>query len=122
MVLLFAFGAFITTLMFVLSNSDNETIITIKSKYSLSLGRDESYLVKRKNDRNGNNIDDWVYYNESGEIIDNEILINLIHSSFVNEDWYGDYTFYVDDVSYYTKKVPSKSIDVVEYEIEGVIV
>jgi len=122
MVLLFAFGAFITTLMFVLSNSDNETIITIKSKYSLSLGRDESYLAKRKNDRSGNNIDDWVYYNESGDIIDNEILINLIYSSFVNEDWYGDYTFYVDDVSYYTKKASSKPIDVVEYEIEGVIV
>lgn len=122
MVLLFAFGAFITTLMFVLSNSDNETIITIKSKYSLSLGRDESYLVKRKKDRNGNNVDDWVYYNESGDIIDDIFLINLIHSSFINEDWYGDYIFYVNDVSYHTKKISSKLVDVMEYEIEGAII
>ena len=80
MFFLFIFGASLTVTLFVLFNMDGETIITVNSKYGLSLSNSnisKAYVAKRKNGKNGNDSADWDYYNDAGDMINNQDLIGL---------------------------------------------
>ncbi len=124
MVILFTLTAFITTLMFVIFNSDNEKTIPLVSKYGLLEKTDDvskNYLAKRIIDKSGKDKSHWVYYNDFGDVIEDEELIDLIHSSFVNEDWYGDYIFYVNDVEYYQNIEKNINELTFNYEVEDVV-
>lgn len=107
MIFIFLFGVVLSVVVAVLFNIDEELIITVKSKYGIALGSNsditKTYVAKRISKTTGNKPSDWNYYNEAGEIITDVILIELIHKSFVNEDWYGEYDFYVNDEGYYSE-------------------
>ena len=87
MIFIFLFGIVLSIVVAVLFNMDEELIITVKSKYGISLGGNSSitktYVAKRIVNTTGNNFNDWRYYNDGGEIITNETLMELIHKSFV---------------------------------------
>lgn len=65
-----------------------------------SKGNRSDYVVIRKNHRRGYKLSDWEYYESDMTPIIDERLKRIIFNTFVNEDWYGDYVFYVDDVEY----------------------
>jgi hypothetical protein len=117
MFLIFVFGALLGAIVFVLTSIDGELIVTINSKYGMSLGSNsdvsKAYVAKRKKGRGGYSSDDWDYYNDSGDIIEDKLLIKLIYNTFSHEDWYGEYAFYVNDEPYYSD---TTSVDDVNYE------
>lgn len=59
-----------------------------------SVSNDESFIVEKKNEANGNSFLDWFYYDENGNKIEDENLKKMIFEAFSDEDWYGDYEFY----------------------------
>lgn len=116
MILIFLLGALFAILM-LFNNINNDLIIKIKSKHTISHSEDKYYIAKRKSDKKGYFINDWLYYKNTGELIKNRELKKLLYNSFKNEDWYGDYQFYVDDESEYIKTI---SLDKIKKEVKVV--
>jgi hypothetical protein len=97
----------------ILFTTSGNPIVTVNSKNS-----NKVYLAKRKN-RNGKKVDDWTYYNDDGFIITDMSMKTLIFNSFINEDWYGDFKFYVNDDNFNittddSKKEKSETADQLE--------
>jgi len=88
-------GAVFMFLLFRLFSNVRPLSITIKSR-----GENYSYLAMKKTRRRGYHFNDWNYYDFRGEEVMDERLKKIIHASFENEDWYGDFTFYAEDVDY----------------------
>lgn len=107
MIFIFLFGVLLSVVVAVLFNMDGEVIITVKSKHGIALGSKSAitkgYVAKRIKGKTGNEANHWVYYNDGGDIITDEALTKLIHKVFVDEDWYGEYNFYVNDEGYYSE-------------------
>jgi len=101
----FVFGILLGAIVFILISMNNELVITINSKYGISLGSNsditKAYVAKRKKDKSGYKINHWNYYNDSGDKITDKALIRIIYNSFSHEDWYGEYVFYVNDKDFY---------------------
>lgn len=60
-----------------------------------SISNGEIYIAEKKSKTSGNNFLDWFYFDSKGNEIENEKLKLLIFEAFGNEDWYGDYEFYI---------------------------
>lgn len=60
-----------------------------------SISSGEIYFAEKKSKTRGNNFLDWFYFDSKGNKIENEKLKQLIFEAFGNEDWYGDYEFYI---------------------------
>lgn len=87
----FIFIILFTLFVVVLLIGGNHNLM-IKVK-SISSG--EIYSAVKKPRTNGNNFIDWFYFDSNGNKIENEKLKLLIFEAFGNEDWYGDYEFYM---------------------------
>ena len=118
---IFIFGAILGLIVILLSNMNTETIITIHSKYGTvgKLNGGRKYTAIRKTGLSGNSIFDWDYY-YNNEIIKDKNLIKLLFKSFVDEDWYGDYSFYVDDKDYHDE-LTNLDNDNIDYLIDEII-
>lgn len=107
MILVFILGILIAGFFVFINNLNNDLVIIVNSKYNTN----NYYVVVRKSDKNGYNVNHWEYYDNKGNIIYNHGLINFIYDSFKDEDWYGDYTFYVNDKMFHiNKKTKIKNI------------
>ena len=124
---IFVLGALLGAFVFIITNINGELVIILNSKYGIYLEGDynisKAYVVKRKKNKTGYNPDDWNYYDEFGSTIKDNELIKLIHSTFVNEDWYGDHGFYVNDEIYYSNIVKDNKEEIINKveEMEDII-
>lgn len=61
-----------------------------------SINSGETFTVERKDKSRGNEFLDWFYYDEGGNLIEDENLKKSIFEAFSDEDWYADYEFYTN--------------------------
>ena len=96
-------GVMIIALLIIAYKSEHETFVTINSKYGVKMntkGISRLYMAKKNRNTNGYDIEDWKFYDDNGDSITDNKLKTIIFGSFVNEDWYGDLTFFANDVTY----------------------
>lgn len=98
-------GLILAGVLYLVFRPTTETIVTIKSNYGATAtnGAPKTYVAKKKKNRNGYSHSDWDYYDDLGNLIEDLILIELLYGVFEDEDWYGDYDFYVEDEGYYNE-------------------
>jgi len=96
-----------------LTGSHQETTVTITSKDG-----NRTYLAKRTKGMKGNDVYDWTYYDEDGDMIEDETIVVSLFESFSEEDWYGDYEYCIDDSPYFVDTTPIENMER-EEEIMG---
>lgn len=107
--------AFSTVVVLMLTGAKQEITVVIKSK-----GGDRTYLAKRIMGTKGKDVYDWTYYDEDGDTIEDETVLVSLFESFSEEDWYGDYEYYVDDSSYHVDETLVEDIKEEEKIIESI--
>lgn len=103
---------FLYVLSMIVSDS-KPLVLTIKSR-----AKGNEYIVIKKSGRSGYNVSDWDYYDDEGKKITNNDLKNIIHQEFKNEDWFGDFPLYVNDVNYYQAESRAKRKITKEEEVK----
>jgi len=53
------------------------------------------FIAEKKDKSRGKNFLDWFYYDCNGKAIEDEKLKMMLFEAFSEEDWYGDYEFYI---------------------------
>jgi uncharacterized membrane protein YgcG len=99
MTILFVLLAVLVVGALFLTMGKTEKGLTVRVK---SKSRNTNYKAVRKPGMTGRLANHWDYYDEDDTLIEDLILIDLLFDAFAEEDWYGDYDYYVEDGKNYS--------------------